>query len=140
VTPAHLASLFNLGPGFDTSKAIKHHLREIVAEANRIIVNAFPLEVEIDASWGCCLHGRANFDANNAGYFTYMKVPAEVPWVERTARLVDGEVAVRLPRVDMRDASKEWIEAVAVALGAEVESEEDVAEDSLASMSSGIGW
>jgi hypothetical protein len=40
----------------------------------------------------------------------------------------------------MRDASKEWIEAVAVALGAEVESEEDVAEDSLASMSSGIGW
>jgi hypothetical protein len=76
VTPAHLASLFNLGPGFDTSKAIKHHLREIVAEANRIIVNAFPLEVEIDASWGCCLYGRANFDANNAGYFTYMKVPA----------------------------------------------------------------
>lgn len=69
-----------------------------------------------------------------------MKVPAEVPWVEKKEKPVAGEVAVRLPRVDMRDASGEWIEAVAVALGAEVESEEDVAEDTLASMSSGAGW
>lgn len=96
--------------------------------------------MEFDSSWGRCFYGRANFDANNAGYFTYIKVPAGVPWVEKKERLVDEEVGVRLPRVDMSDASKEWVEAVAVALGAEMESEEDVVEDSLASISSGIGW
>ena len=51
-----------------------------------------------------------------------MKVPSDVPWVEKKRAVVDEEMR-SLPRVDMRNASKEWIEAVAVALGVEVESE-----------------
>jgi hypothetical protein len=52
-----------------------------------------------------------------------MKVPSEVPWVEKKRAIVDEEIR-SLPRVDMRDASAEWIEAVALALGAEVETED----------------
>ena len=72
-----------------------------------------------------------------------MKLPSEVPWVEKEPVVVDGKGKVQLPRVDMRDASEEWIGAVAVALGAEVEDEdaegdvvesEDVVEDTLASI------
>jgi hypothetical protein len=136
-TPAHLASVFNIGCGFDTTKALKRALRDIVAEANRVILDIFPPAVEFDSIWGRCSYGQANFDAHNAGYFTYMKVPSDVPWVEKR-HLVDAEGEVGLPVVDMRDASEEWVEAVASALGAEEEDEEDegesTAEDTLASM------
>ena len=54
-----------------------------------------------------------------------MKVPSDVTWVEKKRAVVDEEMR-SLPRVDMRDASKEWIEAVAVALGAEVESDSSI--------------
>jgi hypothetical protein len=136
-TPAHLASVFTVGRGFDTTKALKRALRDIVAEANRVIVNIFSPEVEFDSIWGRCFYSQANFDAHNAGYFTYMKVPSDVPWVEKK-RVVDSEGEVSLPVVDMRDVSEDWVEAVASALGAEVEDEEDegesTAEDTLASM------
>ena len=52
-----------------------------------------------------------------------MKVPSEVPWVEKRQAVVDEEMR-RPPRVDMKDASGEWIEAVALALGAELETED----------------
>jgi hypothetical protein len=92
----------------------------------------------LDSLWGRCFYGRSNFDAHHAGYFTYMKLPSDVPWVEKR-RDVDNEGENRsLPLVDMREASKEWMEAVALALGAEVEGEEDegegAAEDTLAPM------
>lgn len=61
-----------------------------------------------------------------------MKVPAEVPWVEEKKTSVDEEKGENIPRVDMRDASEEWIEAVAEALGAE--DEEDELDDIVASM------
>jgi hypothetical protein len=67
-----------------------------------------------------------------------MKVPSNVPWVEKKPSVdAEGE-GMDLPRVDMRDASVEWIQAVALALGAEVEGEEDegegTAEDTFALM------
>ena len=125
---------FNLGGhSFDAAKAIKHHLRGIVAEANRVILDVFSPDVEVDGVFGCCFYGRANFDAHNAGYFTYMKMPAQVPWVEEKKKTSgDGEEGGSLPRVDMRDALEEWIEAVAEALGAE--DEKDELDDIVASM------
>jgi hypothetical protein len=123
-TPAHLGSIFNVGNGFNTAAAIKHALREVVAEANRVIINVFSPEVTFDMVWGRCFYGRANFDAHNRGYFTYMKVPSDLPWAEKKRLVAAGEVIKIPPRVDMRDASEEWIAAVALALGAETEGED----------------
>jgi hypothetical protein len=104
----------------------------IVAEANRVILDVFSPDVEVDGVFGCCFYGRADFDVHNAGYFTYMKVPGKVPRVEKKRASGEGEGDVGLPRVDMRDASEEWIEAVGEALGAE--DEEDGLDDIVASM------
>jgi hypothetical protein len=115
------------------SRAVRlYRFRQIVAEANCVILDVFSPDVEVDGVFGCCFYGRASFDAHNAGYFTYMKIPAEVPWVEEKKTSVDKEEGQNLPRVDMRDASEEWIEAVAEALGAE--DEEDELDDIVASM------
>lgn len=127
-TPAHLGSVFTIGRGFDSTSAVKRALRDIIGEANRVIVNIFTPEVEFDRVWSRCFYSQANLDAHHAGYFTYMKVPSDVPWVEKK-RVVDSEGQVSLPVVDMRNASEEWVEAVALALGAEVEGEEDEGED-----------
>jgi hypothetical protein len=51
---------------------------------------------------------------------------------EEKTTSVDEEKGENIPRVDMRDASEEWIEAVAEALGAE--DEEDELDDIVASM------
>jgi hypothetical protein len=120
-SPTYLYTVFQQGSDVrESGKTLRRHLEQMLREANFNIGTAFFGWVEFDAVWGECYFGRARFDARRDGYFTYMKVPFGVPWdvregvVEKAA----GGLEELLPQVDTRAASREWMVAVAVELGA----------------------
>ena len=98
-------------------------------EANILISAAIPAysykPKEIHPILGECFYGSSSFNEHRDGYFTNMNLPVDVPWDKRQAKKqrmmveeVDEEVNETVVLgVDMQDASKEWLGAVAVALG-----------------------
>jgi hypothetical protein len=104
-------------------------LKECLYEANQLISAAIPAysykPKEIHPILGECFYGFFSFNEHRDGYFTNMNLPVDVPWDKKQAKKqrvivegVDEEVnEVVVVGVDMRDASKEWLGAMAVALG-----------------------
>jgi hypothetical protein len=139
---AYLCSTFPDNPKPEGCEGLLR-LKERLREADHLISAAIPpysyKSNEIHPILGECLYGSSQFGEHRDGYFTNINLPIHVPWDNKQAReqrMVVEEVEEEVDEidvlwVDMRDASKEWFGAVAVALG-ELNSEE------LASMLEGL--
>jgi len=121
----------------EETRQLEQYLHGLVIKANDIIEFAFLVtkswqyissfrawsEGEDEEAWRkACINttaDRAHFDASVLNYFTYMRIPNDLPWdtEDHDAMGSSGGHAM-LPHISVVDISDEWLEALAKYYGA----------------------
>lgn len=97
-------------------RELQQRLHGLVREANQLIETAFPVTVVRERSKGVLQPGqdstyveftttRAQFDAHEYGYFTYLKLPDMIPWNPEN----DHGASETMPSLNITSVSPECV-------------------------------